>query len=279
MQNEPASDEPAYDPERFWGGLLAERFDVTGTGHGGFGPRYNEYLYRAKARALRRAFERSRLSLAGASVLDVGCGTGFFRTVAKAQGCAAYTGLDITQVSVERLRARFPEDRFVQADIGAARLPPELETQRFGVVACLDVIYHVVDPDAFARAVDHLWSLVAPGGHLLLVDAFWRRNLMPAIRPGDIPHVVFHRRADYDRLLLGRPELELRDLVPMYYLFNRPIVGDRFPWNRRRVSWHLRRRVLESRGVLSAMYALDGALTRVTRGSPSLAILVARKRG
>lgn len=265
-----------YDAASFWQGQLSARFDLIGVGHAAYGPRYNEFLYRAKLRGFERALAQAGISAAGASVLDVGCGIGVFAERSLADGCRSYTGLDIAPVAVEQLRERYPDLRFEVADIGEP-LVPEIASERYDLVYCLDVLYHVVDQERFEQAVSTLWSLVAPGGHLVFVDAVWKDDLVPRAAGPHVPHVRFHGRADYDRLLLGGPDASVLAEEPLYVLFNRPIVGSSWPWTRERLSWHLRYRVFEWTPVLAAMYALDGVLTRVRRNGPDLKLVVVRK--
>ena len=80
-----------------------------------------------RERTSRRSFLESRLiadlaqrdALTGLNnrrVLDIGCGTGFWTDYYVSRG-AHYTGLDIAQVSVDKLQARYPEQRFARADV------------------------------------------------------------------------------------------------------------------------------------------------------------------
>ncbi len=268
----------SYEPGDFWEGLLSSREGLTGVGHGGYGPRYNRHLYRVKERAVRDALMRNGIDLRGKRVLDVGAGVGYFTNVARQLGRASYTGFDITTTSAQHVRSIDPEAAFEVVDI-TALLPPDISgLGPFDVVLMFDVAYHIVDPEKLAQALENVWSFVEPRGHLLLVDTFGQRDLVPRTNPGAVPHVVFHSRSDYDRLLFSRPDAILEDLVPMYFLFNRPIVGDRFPWNRDRLSWHLRYRLFESRAVLHAMTALERLLAPRVPRNPSLKIAVVAKR-
>jgi SAM-dependent methyltransferase len=268
----------SYEPGEFWEGVLSSRGGLTGVGHGGYGPRYNRHLYAVKERAVRSALAKNGIDLRGKRVLDVGSGVGYFTNVARQLGRGSYTGFDITTTSGEHVRAIDPEATFETVDI-AAPLPDDIKgLGRFDVVLMLDVAYHIVEPAKLEQALDNVWSFVEPGGHLLLVDTFGERELQPRVNPGAVPHVVFHSLPDYDRLLLSKPDANLLGLVPMYFLFNRPIVGDRFPWNRDRLSWHLRYRLFESRPVLRAMSALERVLAPRAPRNPSLKIAVLEKR-
>jgi SAM-dependent methyltransferase len=263
----------SYDAESFWDHLLASRFDLTGVGHGAFGPRYNRYLYRAKLRAFDRALAEGGVEVRDRDILDVGCGTGVFTQKALALGARSYLGLDISATSVASLRERHPESRFEQRDIGE----PGLDLGTFDVVWCFDVVYHVVDEARFGNAVQNLWAAVRPGGTLLLVDAFGTRPYMPHEHVGYVPHVRYRPLASYHRDLLAHDNAHVAGVVPMYALLNRPVVGAHWPWTRRRLSWQLRRRMLESRVALETLYRVDGLLTRVRRGDADLKILVVRK--
>lgn len=57
------------------------------------------------------------VQLDGASILDIGCGTGdFFDFLEQQRISADYTGFDISPVMVERCRERFPNAKFVSGD-------------------------------------------------------------------------------------------------------------------------------------------------------------------
>jgi SAM-dependent methyltransferase len=271
-----------YDAHRFWEETLVSRFDLTGVGHGAYGHRYNEFLYRAKIRAFFAALERNHLSMTEKSVLDIGCGIGVFTEIARKLGCGRYVGVDIADVVVDRMHRRYPYLDFRALDVSRPLHAGALPAPSFDIVLCLDVIYHVVDPSMFAQALETIWSLVAPGGFLLLNDSFWKEDLIPGGTledqvSGVVPHVRFHKRADYERELFRRHDIELLDMVPMYYLFNRPIVGARFPWSHPRLSWHLRYRLFEWTPLLETMFTLDRLLTRYVRANPSLKLMVARR--
>ncbi len=272
----------SYQPKSFWDETLGSHFDITGTGHGAFGPTYNEFLYRAKVRAFSRAMARAGVSLSDESVLDVGCGTGFLRTVVKRLGCRAYTGFDIAPVAVKTLSASFPEDRFFLVDVGDDELDPAVRSiPPFRVVLCFDVIYHIIHASRFHRALANLWRFVDRGGHLFVVDYFGDRDLLPGqaytALPGYVPHVHFRGMKSYDEPLLALGGVEEVQFTPMYAVFNRPMVGNSFPWRHPQLSWHIRRRLLESRRLLGALYRLDGTLTRHFPWLTNLKILTVRK--
>jgi SAM-dependent methyltransferase len=66
--------------------------------------------------------QRAQHPLKGASVLDVGCGTGDLVDVLTEQGISEYLGVDIVMASVDLARVKRPEHRFEVADFLAMEL-------------------------------------------------------------------------------------------------------------------------------------------------------------
>src|SRR5262249_20333828 len=125
----------SYRPREFWEDRLAEQFDLRGTGGTGLSLAYNAACYRLRADLLTRALARAGVRPSGLRVLDVGCGTGFWTAFYLERG-ADYTGLDIAQVSVDRLAARYPGSRFLRADVGDG-----VPGGPYDVVNAFDVLY------------------------------------------------------------------------------------------------------------------------------------------
>lgn len=264
-----------YDPCGFWDAIHRERDDLTGVGHGGYGRRYNQHLYAAKERALHRALDRNNLQVSGGRILDVGCGIGYFGAIAKRLGASSYTGIDIAPAARDRVMRVLPEAAVIIADISAKPTNELRSIGTFDNVWMFDVAYHITQSERHIQAIDNVWSLVATGGTLLLVDGFGKRDLVPAGQA--INHCVFHKWSVYDRALFSRSDARLIDLVPMYYLYNRPIIGDYFPWTTKRLNWHLRYRFFESRVVLTLMDVAEKVLVSRARRNASLKIAVVSK--
>lgn len=126
--------------------------------------------------------------LAGALVLDAGCGAGRFAEVALAMG-ARVIAIDYSN-AVDAARdnlAGTGDIDFVQADINALPFAPG----RFDHVYCLGVLQHTPDP---ARSFAALAEMVAAGGRLavdvyakvwknLFFAKYWIRPVTKRIRP------------------------------------------------------------------------------------------------
>ena len=242
-----------YQPREFWDRRLTEHFDLRGTGQPGLSAEYNRACYELRRHVLDAALADERFEIAGKRVLDVGCGTGFFTAHYLARG-AKLTGMDIAPTSVERLRQRHPEARFLLADVSETAI-----AERYDVVNAFDVLYHITDDARWERAVRALAGAVEPGGLLLLTDTF-----PPAGR--HLPEAEHNRMRPLERYqpLLWGAGLTVRSIHPTHVLLNRDLGFWRFL---NRAPWLL--------------YAADVTLLRAGLGKgPAVSkLLVARRLG
>jgi len=202
-----------YRPQEFWEQRLSEQFDLRGTGETGLSLAYNRACYVLRAEVLGAALRRAAFDPRGKRVLDVGCGTGFWTDWYVRRG-ADYTGVDIAAVSIERLAERYPAQRFVRADVSEA-----VPGGPYDLVNAFDVLYHITDDARWEAALRGLARALAPGGLLLVTDAF-------APVPG-AEHNLMRPLARYTGALANEG-LRRVDLVPTHVLLNRPLGTWRF---------------------------------------------------
>ena len=262
---------PDFDPKRYWEERLEGTFSLGGVGWIGLGEGFNRWMYRVRRGVFRRTVRRVAGDLAGKRVLDVGVGTGFYVERWTELGVRDITGIDLTDVAVRGLSERYPEHRFVQADItaGTGDLPPE----SFDAISIMDVLFHVVDDERYERAFANLHSLLRPGGVLVftenLLHGDWHRS----------QHQV-SRDAGWILGLLDRTGFEHLSTRPLFVLMNTPVDS------RSRLLrgwWWLLMNVLARApwigGPLgAAIYPAETALTATLRKGPTTKIVAARKR-
>jgi ubiquinone/menaquinone biosynthesis C-methylase UbiE len=138
----------------------------------------------AKLRA--RSYQLLRLH-PGATVIDVGCGTG--RAVAElAQHGARGIGVDLDPAMLAAARSRFPDIDVRAAD--AIDLPLD-DGQAHGYRA--DKVYHVLPEPAAALAEAR--RVLAPGGRIVLLGQDWDTMIIDSDQP-DLTRRIVHARAD-----------------------------------------------------------------------------------
>lgn len=104
------------------------------------------------------------------SVLDIGFGD---LQVLDPSRFDTYTGVDVSQVAVERARERYPQHTFVHADF-AARAEPDVAPADF--VLCFDVLIHQFDAKAYRRMVERIVNRTRRTGLVSANDRPPRRN-------------------------------------------------------------------------------------------------------
>jgi SAM-dependent methyltransferase len=204
-----------YEPAEYWENRLRQRFDLTGVGYGSLGPVYNARMYAARERALDRALQVCDRSLRGSSVLDVGCGSGFYTNYFLQREVGEYVGMDITQVSVETLRRTYPQLRFEVGDVTATR--PTVSSV-FDLVLAADVLFHIVDDEAFSQAIANISAWLAPGGLAVISDIFPRYPFQNAA------HCRYRSMAGY-QALFAQSGLRIIHTQPIFALLQPPPYG------------------------------------------------------
>lgn len=106
----------------------------------------------------------ARFARPHASLLDIGCGTGFF--LERARTLYSAVGVDPSPIALSMCAGR----KLGEVKEGSATDLSAFDGQRFDLVTLLDVIEHVDDDVAALRATS---GVLAPGGHVVVtVPAF-----------------------------------------------------------------------------------------------------------
>jgi SAM-dependent methyltransferase len=122
------------------------------------------------------------------SILDLGCGDMYWMAEVP-MGGVTYTGVDISDVIVERNRARLPQFEFLLHDFAAAPLGRSAD-----LVLCFDVLIHQLAPEQF-RAT--LRNVLASVGNIALIS-YLTANASAGSPLPETPHDI---RQDEDALL------------------------------------------------------------------------------
>jgi len=257
-----------FDPRRYWEQRLAKP-DITSVGYLSLGRSYNRWLYRLRRRIFLREARRLRSSWAGCSVLDVGSGTGVYVSLWAEVG-ASVTASDLTQASVDALAASQPEIPAVLMDITE---PPSLRPGSFDAISAFDVLFHIVDDDRYARALEHIARLLKDGAYFLFSDNFVHTATVRA------EHQVSRPLAETEAQLASLG-LEIVRRRPMFIVMNAPLDA---PGRIHRLYWSALERLLARVPQLGAvvgmsLYPVETLLVSIFRESPSTELMVCRKR-
>jgi 2-polyprenyl-3-methyl-5-hydroxy-6-metoxy-1,4-benzoquinol methylase len=184
------------DPQAYWN----ERHNRFGTGLVGVGTialreDQNTAEYNLKWRQLESALQPLRDS-AKVSLLDAGCGNGYFSGRALALGFDV-EGVDFSREAIAVARSQHPDSDFRWHIAALHEFDPG---KRYDVVMSIDVLFHIVDDSLWKLTVDNLARLTLPTGALVIQEHFVAAS---GNREGsEVQHV--HWR-DLDRYLEALP--------------------------------------------------------------------------
>lgn len=134
------------------------------------------------------------LRLTNPTILDFGCGTGWFTADLSQLGRA--TGIDLSETAIAQARASYPQVSFIAANLFETSFPEE----HFDVVVSQEVVAHVEDPAGY---LDIIARILKPSGYLIITSA---NPLVIAHWSGSSPEVrghikLFMNRRDFRRML------------------------------------------------------------------------------
>jgi SAM-dependent methyltransferase len=156
-----------YEADRYWRSLHLEGDDLRVVGYPTLPLAFNQALYENAVAAVRRTLADACVDVAGAPVLDVGCGSGFWLDVWEQLGASSTAGTDLVPQPLERLRERFPAGDFVAADLADG---PPFPGREFALVSAMDVLLHITEPERWRAALTSLAAQLAPSGALVLLE-------------------------------------------------------------------------------------------------------------
>lgn len=134
-----------FDNRRFWNERYATN-DALGSGVGSRGA-----VLDYKRELLRQLAAENP----GATILDIGCGDMELGSVLPAEG---YTGVDVSDVAIQRNIVRFPDRRFASGDV------TQLSLQPADLVLCFDVLIHIPTRETYEEIVRRIVQLSRRGG-------------------------------------------------------------------------------------------------------------------
>lgn len=128
---------------------------------------YNRLIHACQRRAL-APWLRVR---PGARVLDVGCGVGRWSRLLAARG-AQVTGVDLSPTMIAQAERRARADGLAERCRFLVQDCVQLEVEGpFDLILCVTVLQHMLDAGAPRAAVRRIARRVAPGGHLVVLEA------------------------------------------------------------------------------------------------------------
>lgn len=100
------------------------------------------------------------------SLLDIGCGEGLILRFCDREWLVKYTGLDISQTALDRIKTLLPADRLICSTL------EEFSTdQKFDVILFNEVLYYTTDPESHLKKFRNFLN---PNGLFLI--STWKKS-------------------------------------------------------------------------------------------------------
>lgn len=152
-----------------------------------------------------------RIPRQSGEILDIGCGEGYFLTLAEQRGWNV-VGIDFSREAVERARRRVRSKELFPLSL--AEFAERFPERKFHAVTIFHVVEHVPDPKGFLTQAS---ALLSEGGYLAFSMPSDRRVDLHYLErePWDFPPHHLTRWNDTSvRALVSRSGLELVEIIP-----------------------------------------------------------------
>ncbi len=259
-----------FEVKKYWENRLNKNFNLEGVGCLGLGEGFNKWLYLVRSVVFKSQVKKVIKDFINLSVLDVGCGTGFYLDQWKKLGVNNITGLDITEVAISGLKLKYPQNTFFEADISGdiSKL-----NKKFDAVSAFDVLFHVVDDNGFEKAIQNINSLLVDKGIFIFSDNFIHGETIRGEH-----HVS--RNIKFIENSLAKNGFEIISRAPMFVLMNYPV--DNPNWLVKFI-WKVEVKLAQKNGLLfkilaNKLYSLELLLVKIVKDSPTTEIMICRKR-
>lgn len=254
----------------YWEDRHAAAESLDTVGWTGLGRSFNGWMYAVRRRVFARVVSAHVPINDDTRVLDIGSGTGFYLDLWRQLGARRIEGSDLSETAVARLRAAYPGVAIHELDVGSQQ--PSVSPAAYDAISAMDVLFHILDEDAYGRAIVNLGRLLAPGGRLVLSE-----NLL-AGEAHRGPAQVSRSESQVVRLLRDGG-LEPLCRAPMFVLLNGPVDSDS-RWLAR--WWTLVSKVASRNEALgwiagALLMPIELIAVRLVRRGPSTKILVCRR--
>jgi 2-polyprenyl-6-hydroxyphenyl methylase/3-demethylubiquinone-9 3-methyltransferase len=149
---------------------------------------------------VRARYVQERCTLAGARVLDVGCGGGLLAE-SLARAGAKVTAIDLAPAMVETARLHALDSGLdIDYRVDSAEMLAAAHAGKFDVLTCMEMLEHVPDPAAMVAVFARL---LRPGGDLFVstINRNLKSFVLAIVGAEYIARLVPRGTHEYDRLL------------------------------------------------------------------------------
>lgn len=160
-----------YNAQKYW----QDRFNRYGSSYKGAGDEgrteeENKKLYKERVEIFKRLLKKESINAKNNTVLEVGCGSGYYTGMLSNLGVKNYLGVDITEVMFPELKKEFPSYRFERKDVTLDKIKG-----KFDLVIMIDVVEHIVNDNKFRSAMENMKDSLSKNG-VFVIAPIWNKG-------------------------------------------------------------------------------------------------------
>jgi len=209
--------------QEYWDKLLSENTSLKGVGWPNWPESYNLILYKKYLKGFEKLIIDLRQNYSfnlndKINVFEIGPGSGFYTNYFHLAGVKNYTGADISEASVSKLKLKYPSYSFVRQDISGDGEFVSSNENKFDLLCIVDVLLHITDDKRFRNAVKNICKMVRPGGYIIVGDAISIYRKANHAEGTKYTHDV-SRHIDYLNERFGESNAKLQNIYQRYNFF------------------------------------------------------------
>lgn len=155
-----------YNAEKYWTDRHSEYgFDLRGVGSTVLTNQQNIETYRMAKETFLAVCRSEMIDFQSASMLDIGCGTGFYAKIFAENKGEKYLGVDIANTLLPKIRQEFPNFRFEKSDISTHPL-----LEMFDLIIMVDVTQHITNEEKFSYAMQNIRTHLSRNGVFIVTS-------------------------------------------------------------------------------------------------------------
>ncbi|MBE0537567.1 MAG: class I SAM-dependent methyltransferase [Phycisphaerae bacterium] len=189
-----------YRPEQYWKARHQKHgFAVRGVGDWTRSEEENVQEYSMERSVFLDFCRKHGIDFSKVSMLDVGCGTGFFAEAFRDNGGTDYLGIDITDELFEGLAERLPGFRFKKMDVGRQKLEG-----KYDLIIMISVAQHIVDEKCFTFAMQNIREHLSESGTFIVT--VWQTDVYVHPQPHVVGRPVSYFQREFEGYWFSEPE-------------------------------------------------------------------------
>ena len=155
-----------YNAKKYWKARHKKYgFDIRGVGNKNLTNKENELQYKEAHKTFLSICKQNNVDFSRISVLDIGCGSGYYTKIFWERNCVNYTGIDITDVLFDELKKRYPRYKFEKLNITTEKLK-----NCYDLIIMIDVTQHITTEKKFKFAMNNVKKHLNKNGMFIVTS-------------------------------------------------------------------------------------------------------------